>query len=64
MYVVPEYRGRGVINKIIDHLKAWAAAQNLSELRLEVYTENEPAVKAYEKIGFSKLVTEMRMPVE
>ncbi|MBV9961367.1 MAG: GNAT family N-acetyltransferase [Parafilimonas sp.] len=64
MYVVPEYRGRGIINKIIDHLKAWAIAQNLNELRLEVYTENEPAVKAYEKIGFSKLITEMRMPVE
>jgi ribosomal protein S18 acetylase RimI-like enzyme len=64
MYVVPEYRGRGIINKIIDYLKTWATAQNLNELRLEVYTENEPAIKAYEKIGFAKLVTEMRMPIE
>jgi len=64
MYVVPEYRGKGVINKIVDHLKTWAVAQNLNELRLEVYTENEPAVKAYEKIGFLKLITEMRMPVK
>lgn len=64
MYVVPEYRGKGVINKIIAHLKAWAIAQNLNELRLEVYTDNQPATKAYEKIGFSKLVTEMRMSVK
>jgi len=54
MYVVPEYRAKGVINKIINYLKAWAAAQNLNELRLEVYTENEPAVKAYEKRNENK----------
>jgi GNAT superfamily N-acetyltransferase len=64
MYVVPEHRGKGVINKIIEHLKTWAAAQSLNELRLEVYTENEPAIKAYEKIGFLKLMTEMRMAVK
>lgn len=64
MYVVPEHRGKGVINKIIDHLKAWAEAQNLDELRLEVYDKNENAIKAYEKIGFLKLLTEMRMPVK
>ena len=64
MYVVPEHRGKGVINKIIDHLKTWSEAQNLDELRLEVYDENENAIKAYEKIGFLKLLTEMRMPVK
>ena len=64
MYVVPEHRGKALINKIIDHLKAWAKAQNLDELRLEVYVENENAIKAYEKTGFLQLLTEMRMPVK
>lgn len=64
MYVVPQHRGKGIINKIIDYLKAWAAAKQLTELRLEVYTENKPAMSAYEKIGFSKLLIEMRMPVK
>lgn len=63
MYVHPQHRGKGVVSKIIDHLKAWSKEQDLTELRLEVYTENIAAVKAYEKIGFLNLVTEMRMPV-
>lgn len=64
MYVVPEHRGKGLINKIVDHLKVWAASKNIHELRLEVYIENEAAIKAYKKIGFSKLLTEMRTPLK
>ncbi|HVM89788.1 MAG TPA: GNAT family N-acetyltransferase [Puia sp.] len=60
MYVLPEYRGRGINKKVIEYLKAWAEKQGLKELRLEVYVENIEAVKAYEKIGFSKNVLEMR----
>lgn len=60
MYVVPEHRGKSLINKIVDHLKVWTTSKNIYELRLEVYVANEAAVKAYEKIGFLKLLTEMR----
>jgi len=61
MYVVPEYRGKGVNKIIIDTLAKWAAAKNITELRLDVYQNNTGAVKAYEKAGFSKHMTEMRM---
>lgn len=64
MYVVPEHRGKGVINKIIDYLKTWVSMQNINEMRLEVYAGNEAAIKAYERIGFSQLIIEMRMPVQ
>jgi ribosomal protein S18 acetylase RimI-like enzyme len=31
------------------------------ELRLEVYSNNEAAMRSYEKAGFSKYVTKMRI---
>jgi ribosomal protein S18 acetylase RimI-like enzyme len=61
MYVVPEYRGRGVNKIIIEALKKWAVSKNISELRLDVYQNNATAIKAYEKAGFSKHMVEMRM---
>jgi len=64
MYVLPAYRGKGVNKMIIDELKQWAAAQRITELRLEVYHDNEPAIKAYEKAGFNKHMIEMRMGLD
>jgi GNAT superfamily N-acetyltransferase len=63
MFVVPEYRGKGVNQNIIKALQQWCTAQNIIEMRLEVYNDNLPAIKAYEKLGFEKLMLEMRMPV-
>ncbi|HET6768920.1 MAG TPA: GNAT family N-acetyltransferase [Chitinophagaceae bacterium] len=60
MYVLPEYRGKGLNKMIIDALKNWAALQNINEFRLEVYYGNASAIRAYEKIGFSKYMLAMR----
>ncbi len=64
MCVKPGYRGRGVNNQIVEALKQWAISQNVFEIRLDVYHENSPAIKAYEKAGFSKLLVEMRMGLD
>jgi len=64
MYVLPEYRGKGINKLIIDTLKDWATSRGLSELRLEVYYENISAIKAYEKFGFKNLMVEMRFNSE
>ncbi len=61
MYVDPNHRGKGVNMKIIQALKDWARSQNITELRLDVYHDNISAIKAYEKIGFSKHMIEMRL---
>jgi ribosomal protein S18 acetylase RimI-like enzyme len=61
MYVKPEYRGKGVNKMILDGLALWSKQQGIMELHLEVYDENTPAVRAYEKAGFSKLLVQMRM---
>ena len=61
MYVKPEYRGKGVNKKVVDALQDWVAKRGITEFRLDVYSENSPAIKAYEKIGFKKHLIEMRM---
>ncbi len=64
MYVLPEYRGRGINKKIMDVLKDWAAGQKITEFRLEVYNDNVTAIKAYEKFGFTKYFLEMRLSLD
>jgi ribosomal protein S18 acetylase RimI-like enzyme len=61
MYVLPEFRGKGVNKKIIDSLNEWAKSKNINELRLEVYIDNASAIRAYEKLGFVPHMLEMRM---
>jgi ribosomal protein S18 acetylase RimI-like enzyme len=61
MYVKPAYRGKGVNQKIVEALKQWATSKKITEIRLEVYAENIAAKKAYEKVGFSSHMLEMRM---
>ena len=64
MYTVPEFRGKGVNQKIIEELKRWAISMGIAEMQLEVYSENAPAIKAYEKAGFSRHLITMRMAIE
>jgi GNAT superfamily N-acetyltransferase len=61
MFTLPEYRGKGVNKAIIESLGKWSISKGLNEMRLTVYNDNHPAIKAYEKAGFKKHIIEMRM---
>lgn len=61
MYTEPDMRGRGINKLIIDALVQWARKKGLDEVRLQVYSDNMPAIAAYEKVGFKKILTEMRL---
>ena len=63
MYVKPEFRGRGINQKILERLVDWAKSLNLTEVRLEVYDENIIAKKAYLKAGFKPHMLEMRLEI-
>jgi ribosomal protein S18 acetylase RimI-like enzyme len=63
MYVEPIHRGKGVIQLIINKLMEWSKSRNITEVRLEVYDQNQSAKKAYEKIGFNAHMLEMRMKI-
>jgi len=61
MYVKPEHRGKGINQLIVDALVTWVKEKGVSEIRLDVYDQNESAVKAYEKAGFEPLLLTMRL---
>lgn len=52
LYLKPEFRGKGIIPKVIKYFE-----DNYKDcvLRLEVEDENSHAVHVYEKAGFSRL---------
>lgn len=61
MFVEAEFRGFGVNRLIIEALVDWSHKRGLEEIRLQVYSDNAPAIRAYEKVGFKKILTEMRL---
>lgn len=61
MYVKENSRGKGVNGLVVEALNAWIRLQGIDEVRLDVYYENPGAIRAYEKVGFKKLLINMRM---
>lgn len=61
MFVLPDFRQKGVNKLILDGLKDWCFSKEVYELRLEVYPQNAGAIRAYEKAGFEGIMLEMRM---
>ncbi len=61
MYVDPGFRRRGIIQSIIEELIVWSRGQGVSDYYLDVYSQNGPAIKAYEKLGFKPNLIEMSL---
>ncbi|WP_431166226.1 GNAT family N-acetyltransferase [Tenacibaculum halocynthiae] len=61
MYTSPSHRGRGINKIVVQALFDWIKSKEIHEVRLDVYTENIGAIKAYEKAGFKKNLLNMRV---
>ncbi|MGD2178855.1 MAG: GNAT family N-acetyltransferase [Anaerolineae bacterium] len=55
MYVVPEHRGRGLPEMLIEAVAAEAQISGAADLRLYVHEQNVRAIRAYRRCGFSDL---------
>ena len=64
MYVDSLHRGKGINKLILDALKNWSKSKGIYAISLDVFEQNQSAVRAYEKAGFSKSLIEMRMQLE
>jgi ribosomal protein S18 acetylase RimI-like enzyme len=53
VYVVPEFRRKGVFRLMYSHIKQLAEEQDVAGLRLYVETNNTRAQKTYEALGMS-----------
>jgi GNAT superfamily N-acetyltransferase len=52
MYILPEFRGKGYMERLIQALKDAARSEGALELRLYVHKNNAQAISAYQKVGF------------
>jgi [ribosomal protein S18]-alanine N-acetyltransferase len=50
--VAPEYRGRGIATKLLEHLFELTAGDGRRGYTLEVRVSNNSAIRLYEKLGF------------
>ena len=52
MFLLPNYRGIGLMEVLLKEVKLAAENENAIELRLYVHKDNDRAIKAYKKVGF------------
>ncbi len=52
VYVRPEQRGTGVVDRLLDAAAKWAREQGFDSLRLDVHGANHRAQAAYRRAGF------------
>jgi GNAT superfamily N-acetyltransferase len=52
MFLHPEYRGKGLMSKLIEAVSELAKQEDAVELRLYVQNKNKRAIRAYRKAGF------------
>lgn len=50
--VIPEYRGKGIVNSIYKYALQDLIHNGFEKSKLEVITKNEVAIRTYKKIGF------------
>jgi GNAT superfamily N-acetyltransferase len=53
VYVIPEFRRKGVFRKMYSYIRELAVQQSIAGLRLYVETKNSKAQKTYEALGMS-----------
>jgi L-amino acid N-acyltransferase YncA len=54
MFVVPEHRGRGLVELLLDTMAEEARAAGAIDLRLYAHSSNQRALEAYRRCGFEK----------
>ena len=64
MYTLPQFRGKCINEKVMDALFQWSRSKGIHNVSLEVYENNPPAIKAYEKVGFDSRLIEMRLRLD
>jgi len=60
MFVPKVHRGNGYNQHLVEALIAWCHKRKIYEIRLDVYTNNPAAIRAYEKAGFSGYLLNMK----
>ena len=52
LYVVAEHRRKGLGKAMMEHAQQWAKQQGYSQIGLQVFENNEPALNLYRQMGY------------
>lgn len=52
MFVMPEYRGKGIAQKVLHELERWAAEAGFTNCILETGIKQPEAIRLYQKSGY------------
>jgi ribosomal protein S18 acetylase RimI-like enzyme len=55
MATIPEARGKGAARSVLAALARWAGAHDADRMYLQVERDNIPALRLYERMGFSEI---------
>jgi ribosomal-protein-alanine N-acetyltransferase len=55
LYVIPEYRGRGLASKLLSQAIKQAKELGFKMILIQVFDQNKPAIRLYEKFGFKTI---------
>ena len=64
IYVKSDFRGQGLSRKIVETLINWAKSQGVGHFLLDVYSDNDGAIGAYEKFGFKPRSVSMELMLQ
>ncbi len=64
IYVIPEWRNRGIGKRIIEHALSWFKDKGVRTIRVEVLASNDEAIRFYKKFGFKPNYMSMQMTLE
>jgi ribosomal protein S18 acetylase RimI-like enzyme len=59
--VLESCRRRGIATALVREVCNWVKAQGLDRVQLQVWANNEPALRLYRKLGFADLILRMEL---
>jgi ribosomal protein S18 acetylase RimI-like enzyme len=61
VYVDPTYRRQGIGRALMEYAQVWAKDQGYTQIGLQVFTTNQPAIDLYQQLGYqSRSISMMR----
>ena len=61
IYVAPAYRRQGIGRALMQYVEVWAKNQGYTQIGLQVFTTDLPAIELYHKLGYeSRSISMMR----
>jgi ribosomal protein S18 acetylase RimI-like enzyme len=52
LYVDPSYRRQGIAKALMEYAQSWAKEQGYTQIGLQVFTNNQPAIELYQQLGY------------